>query len=90
MIAFRELWPDKRTIFWTYVLTAVVLGLIGALLESLGLGLPAAVGVMAMAVLPAHYGIYRIRKHSTQKDQAQSVPPPPPPPRARAAGAGGD
>jgi hypothetical protein len=87
MIGFRDLWPDKRTIFWTYVLTAVVLGLVGALLESLGLGLPGVVGVMAMAVLPAHYAIYRIRKRPTRKDQ--SALPPTPPPRARAAGAGG-
>ncbi len=89
MIGFRELWPDKRTILWTYVLTAVVLGLVGALLEALGLGLPGVVGLMAMAVLPAHYGIYRIRKSPTRKDQDQRAPPPPPPARARAAGAGG-
>lgn len=88
MIGFRELWPDKRTILWTYVLTAVVLGLVGALLEALGLELPRVVGVVALAVLPAHYGMYRIRKRPTRKDQDQSVPPPPPA-RARTAGAGG-
>ena len=85
MIDFRELWPDRRVIFWTYVLTALVLGLVGALLEALGLGLPGIVGVTAMAVLPAHYGIYRIRKRPTRKDQSAPLPPPP---RARAAGAG--
>ena len=90
MIAFRQLWPDKRTILWTYVLTAVVLGLAGALLEALGLEFPGLVGLLALAVLPAHYGIYRIRKRPTRKDQDQSASPPPPPPRARAAGAGGD
>jgi hypothetical protein len=88
-MGFRELWPDRRTIFWIYVLTAVVLGLAGALLEALGLGLPGVVGLMALAVLPAHYGIYLIRKRPSRRDQTTPPLPPPPPPRARAAGAGG-
>ena len=58
---FRDLWPGAFSLLGTYLVCAVVLGVLAAGLESAGLGTGTLLLLVVVAILPAHYCIYRIR-----------------------------
>ena len=89
---WRDLWPDARTTFWVYSACAVALGVGASSLETAGMDKTWILVLVVVLVLPAHYGLYVIRKRVSRDRQrpAQRPPPPPPPPlKAASAGAGG-
>jgi len=79
---FRDLWPGAFSVLVTYLVCAVVLGVLAAGLESAGLGTGTVVVLVVVAILPAHYCIYRIRVRVAPRGEEGKLA------RAAAAGAG--
>ncbi len=88
-ISFRDIWPSAHSIFRSYVVCAVLLGSVAALLEKKGVDARLILGCMVALVLPIHLGIYAITRRVASPRRSKPNREEGPRSKAAAAGSGG-
>lgn len=86
-MTFRDLWPNRLSIGWSYLACGTVLSPLAVYLEAKGLGASWIVLLFLVLILPSHVCLYLIRRRFSRGRTDKPTAPHEEPPQAMVAGA---